>query len=80
MDEKTAISIQCTATGAGFVVSTLAFAYACWSAWQKKKQMPPIKHYDFPAPTSAKLEDKEDGERKIDPRFIKVIHTGLERN
>lgn len=80
MDEKTATYIQCTATGLGLFLYVLAFAYACWSHHQKKKLLPPIKKQDLLPPTSIKFEDKENGERKIDPKFIKPICTGLERN
>ena len=80
MDEKTAAYIQCTATGLGLGLYILAFAYACWSHHQKKKMLPPIKHNDFPSPSSVKLEDKENGERRIDPSFIKAVCADLERN
>lgn len=80
MDEKTATYIQCTSVGLGFALSILAFAYACWSHQQKKKSLSPIKHKDLLPPSSIKFEDKEDGERKINPKFIKAVCTGLERN
>ncbi len=73
MNEKTTTCIQCTATGLGFALSIFAFAYACWLSHQRKKQLPPMNPKDLLPPKSPKLEDKEDGERKIDPKFIKVI-------
>jgi len=80
MDEKTAICIQCTATGLGCVLSFLACAYACWSSHQKNKLLPPIKDGAFLPPSSVKLEDTEDGERRIDPKFIKAVCMELGRD
>lgn len=42
----------------------LGIAYAWWrNKWEK----------EHPYPTSVKFKDKENGERKIDPKLIKVI-------
>ena len=53
---------------AGAIV--LGIAYTLWMNKQDKKD--PVK--------SPRLNDTENGERQINPKFIKVIHSGLERS
>lgn len=49
--------------------AVLGIAYALW---QSKR------HQNDPVPP--RLNDTENGERRINPKFIKVIHSGLERS
>ena len=52
----------------------LGIAYTLWKSKQDKKH--PIKSpYSVPC-----LKDTENGERRIDPKFIKVICNGVERS
>ena len=52
----------------------LGIAYTLWKSKQDKKD--PVK-----SPYSAScVNDTENGERRIDPKFIKVICNGVERS
>ena len=51
----------------------------CLLVTSEEKLLSPIKQQDLLPLSSIKFEDKEDGERKIDPKFIKIVCVGLER-
>ena len=52
----------------------LSIAYFSWFNKQQKKQ---LTKSPYSAPC---LNDAENGERRIDPKFIKVICNGMERS
>ena len=48
----------------------LGIAYTLWKNKQDKKNPMKLPHF----------KDTENGERRIDPKFIKVIQSGMERS
>lgn len=64
-------AVFCIYSSAIIGAAALGVAYAWWrNKWDKK----------HPITTSVKFKDKENGERKIDQKLIKIIHDGLKRN